>query len=243
MDPRERSHDIEELIRSAMQSMRAGLWTAMPGRIVFYDSTANTATVQLGIRAVGRGESGRQSAVSIPVLPDVPIVFPHGGGATLTFPIAAGDEVLVVFASRCIDAWWQSGGEQLPFEPRMHDLSDGFAIPGPMSQVKKISGISTATVQLRSDDGAAFVEIDPASHAVNVTTTGVATVTAPSIVLAGNVHITGSLQVDEAATLTGAVTTGASMVVATTLSINGDDFGGHEHTGVKAGSDISGGVA
>ena len=31
------------------------------------------------------------------------MVFPGGGGFALTFPVAAGDECLVVFASRCID--------------------------------------------------------------------------------------------------------------------------------------------
>jgi hypothetical protein len=35
----------------------------------------------------------------------------------------------------------------------MHDLSDAFCIVGPQSQAKKIGGISTSAVELRSDDG------------------------------------------------------------------------------------------
>ena len=77
-----------------------------------------------------------------------------------TYKVKPGDECLVVFASRCIDAWWQSGGIQSPAEARMHDLSDGFAIPGPWSQAAKIEGVSASAVQLRSDDGASCVEIE-----------------------------------------------------------------------------------
>ena len=69
----------------------------------------------------------------------MPVVFPGGGGFALTFPVAAGDECLVVFASRCIDAWWQSGGVGEPMEPRMHDLSDGFALIGVRSQPAHVS--------------------------------------------------------------------------------------------------------
>jgi hypothetical protein len=84
---------------------------------------------------------------------DVPVIFPRGGGCTLTFPVKAGDECLLIFADRCIDFWWQNGGVQKPVDLRMHDLSDAFAIVGPQSQAHKISGISTSAAQLRTDDG------------------------------------------------------------------------------------------
>jgi hypothetical protein len=90
----------------------------------------------------------------------------------------------VVFASRCIDGWWQSGGVQPPAEFRMHDLSDGFAIPG-RARSRASSNVSTTTAQLRSDDGLAYVELDPAGHVVKIKAPG-------GIVLDGDVHITGS---------------------------------------------------
>ncbi|MGC8050122.1 Gp138 family membrane-puncturing spike protein, partial [Salmonella enterica] len=78
---------------------------------------------------------------------------------SMTFPVAQGDECLVVFASRCIDSWWQSGGIQEQAELRMHDLSDGFAILGFRSQPRALSNISTTSAQLRSDDGATFIDL------------------------------------------------------------------------------------
>jgi hypothetical protein len=94
------------------------------------------------------------------------------------------------FCDRCIDFWWQNGGVQEPVDPRMHDLSDAFAIVGPQSQAQKISGISTSAAQLRTDDGAAFVEV-AAGHAITVKTPGKLTasadggteITSPTIVL------------------------------------------------------------
>lgn len=94
----------------------------------------------------------------------------RGGGCTLTFPIAEGDECLVIFASRCIDAWWTAGGVQVQSEFRMHDLSDGFAIVGPFSQATKISGWSTSAVQLRSNDGEAYLQLNPTSHEIDIVT-------------------------------------------------------------------------
>ena len=160
MDRRERLDDPVEAQRAALDGRQAEIWTALPGIFQSFDPEALTAAVQPAIRGEVTGETGAARAVDMPLLVDVPVVFPHGGGYSLTFPIRQGDECLVVFASRCMDAWWQSGGVQSPAEGRMHDLSDGFAIPGPWSQVTKIGSVSASAVQLRSDDGASYVEIE-----------------------------------------------------------------------------------
>lgn len=178
IDPRERFSDLEEALRMLLRAERATMWTTLPGIIVSYDPEANTAVVQPAIQGVVTKSDGSAGAVNLPQLLDVPVIFPRGGGVTLTFPIQPGDECEISFNCRCIDGWWQSGGVQLPMDTRMMDLSDATCMVGPMSQVKKIAGISTTTAQLRTDDGQAFVEMDPASHAVNVTTTGDVAVTA-----------------------------------------------------------------
>ena len=103
---------------------------------------------------------GSEKDVALPLLLDCPIMFQGGGGFIGTFPIGVGDEALVVFASRCIDSWWQSGGIQTQAELRMHDLSDGFAFIGPKSQPNVISGgFSTTSAQIRSTDGQTFFDL------------------------------------------------------------------------------------
>ena len=126
-----------------------------------------------------RNQDGSYADVAMPILVDVPVVFPCGGGYTLTFPVQPGDEALIVFGNRCIDAWWQSGGVQQQAEIRMHDLSDGFALVGPRSQPRVLPGVSTSAVQLRSDNGLAHIEISGTD--INAVSPSAITATAPVV--------------------------------------------------------------
>jgi Phage protein Gp138 N-terminal domain len=161
MDRNQLTNDTEVAIRYGLDGRQAVMWTALPCIVSKVNLSAMTLECQPAIQGMITAPDGSQSPVNLPLLVDVPIVFPSAGGFTLTFPIAVGDEVLVAFSSRCIDAWWQNGNVQPPIETRMHDLSDGFAIPGPRSQPKVINGgISSTKVQLRSDDGSFVFGLD-----------------------------------------------------------------------------------
>ena len=171
-----RSGALAEVLASERRTLNEQLRVAMPGIIQSFDPGDDdrppTCVVQPAIRYVERDNDGNKSTKDYPLLVDVPVVFPRGGGCTLTFPVKAGDECLVIFADRCIDFWWQSGGIQDPVDERMHDLSDAFCIVGPQSQAKKIGGISTSAVELRSDDGKTKLSLNPASGAINGTAPG-----------------------------------------------------------------------
>ena len=82
----------------------------------------------------------------------------------------------MVFASRCIDAWWQSGGVQDQAEMRMHDLSDGFVSWGAFAAALSVN---TGATELRSDDGSTFLRLDPASQKVKIVAPGGFEVVAP----------------------------------------------------------------
>jgi hypothetical protein len=57
-----------------------------------------------------------------------------GAGAyKITFPVAAGDIVLLCFAQTSLDNWLQLGGVVDPQDSRKFDLSDAIAIPGLLS--------------------------------------------------------------------------------------------------------------
>jgi hypothetical protein len=172
--------------------MQSELWTAMPGIVNSVNHAQVTCTVQPATRSLVTGLDGTQKWVDLPLLLDVPIVFPSAGGFTLTLPIAAGDEVLVVFSSRCIDAWWQSGGHQnIQAELRMHDLSDGFAIPGPRSLANPLASFSSTTCRLQKVDGTAYLEITPAG-AINIVAPGGVNITGP-VVASSTIQATGDV--------------------------------------------------
>ncbi len=148
------------------------LRVSMPGIIQSFDPIALTCTVQPALTGQVADALGNFKSAPLPLLVDVPVVFPRGGGCTLTFPIQEGDECLVVFSDRCIDFWWQNGGVQEPVDPRQHDLSDAFALVGPMSQVQKISAVNMNAVELRSDDGDTKISLNPTSGTIAGTASG-----------------------------------------------------------------------
>ena len=153
MDRRELFDDPQEAIRAALERDRAGLWTALPGIVTEADLTRQTLTVQPAIQARVTTPGGTVVLTTLPLLLDVPVCWPRAGGFAVTLPVTAGDEVLVIFASRCIDSWWQSGGVQAPAEYRAHDLSDGFAILAPTSQPRVLADVNPAALELRNTAG------------------------------------------------------------------------------------------
>lgn len=155
----ERVEDPQETLRLALQGWQAGLWTAMPGIVEAVDLAKMTVSVQPAIRGIFRLPDGSQKIVDMPLCLDVPISFATGGGFTHTFPVAAGDEGTIIFMSRCLDAWWQSGGIQNQAEIRLHDLSDGIFIPGIRSQPRVLENISADATELRTDAGDVLVRV------------------------------------------------------------------------------------
>jgi len=218
MQQSERINDFEESLRLALKGQSLITWVALPAIIQSFDATKCTCTAQPAIQALIRQEDGTQKYVNMPLLVDVPVLFPNAGIFMLSFPVTQGDECLVIFADRCIDNWWNSSGIQPQVtnqgvgELRFHDLSDGLAILGPFSKPNVPSGISTSTVQLRTKDGATYLEID-ASGNCNIH---------------ANVNITGNLVVSGTTTGTG------------DGRFNGIHVSAHRHTGVQTGGGTTG---
>lgn len=229
--------DEQDVAQSTYNNTLANVRTSLPGIIQSFDPDTVTCTVMIGVKAATPAPfESPESAQSVdyPLLMDVPVVFPRGGGVTLTFPVKEGDECLVVFSSRCIDFWWQSGGIQERADKRVHDLSDAFVIPGPQSQVKKISGISTSAAQLRTDDGAAFVEVATGGD-ITATTIGNVTINAPTITLNGDVTINGNLSQGMGAS-GGSATMLGPVNVTNDVKAGGKSLTTHTHGGVQTGS-------
>lgn len=212
----ERLGDLSTLLDEHFVGMQAMLWTAVPGIIDSYDASEMTCSVIPAILGKVAKEDGTIEAVQLPMLIHCPVIFPRGGGCSLTFPLKKGDECLVVFSARAIDFWWQSGGVQPPAETRMHDLSDGFVLPGPYSQKQKISSPSTSEVVLRSDDGSASVALNPSSHKITIVAPG-------DLDIVGDVNITGDV------------------VVTKDVKASGISLNSHVHGGVSTGPNSTGG--
>jgi len=227
MDRRERFENLQELFIAALDGRQRELWTALPCIIQSFNTTALTCTALPQIPVpVEDPQTGANNWVNLPLLIDVPVYFPNGGGYTLTFPIAKGDEALVIFASRCIDSWWYYGRNVNPTELRMHDLSDGFAFVGIRSQTRLLTNVSATSTQLRSETGNTLIDLKETSG------TGTVTVTSANVVLnTTNTTINSS----------GTIALNGNVASTGTFTNNGHSIGStHEHSGVQSGSNNSG---
>jgi hypothetical protein len=162
------------------------------------------------------------------VIQDVPVCIPTAGGYSLTFPIAQGDECLLIFNDLEIDNWLQNGGDPPvnTISSRRHDLSDAIAVFGLRSTPKALQDYSTNSTQLRSDDGT--VVIDLANNAITITAPVVQLNATDVQVNAETVEIAGSSSV--------------SISGAGNVTIDSKNFLLHEHTGVQTGGGFSGPV-
>lgn len=121
---------LSAALEAAFARSAADMHTAMPGRITaVYDDGARV-DVQPALKRTRMDELGADVVEAMPVIPGVPVVHPSAGGFALTFPVAVGDTVLLVFAEGSIDRWKARGGVLDPGDPRRHDLSDAVAIVG-----------------------------------------------------------------------------------------------------------------
>lgn len=132
------------------------------GTIQTFDPSSMTCSVQLNYQKTLRKRNASSAApntytdviIPYPVLIRVPIIVLGGGGSSLTFPIAAGDNCLVLFCDRDIDGWLESGQTtNPPFTGRMHDLSDAVVIVGLYPAQSPIANYNTQEITMQDATG------------------------------------------------------------------------------------------
>jgi phage baseplate assembly protein gpV len=247
---------LPDNIKQGIENRLKDLHTSMPGIIESFDPVTQTASVQPAVRRIFI-ENEKLVPRDLPLLINVLVIFPRGGGFSLTFPVAKGDECLLTFAERSFDNWHKFGEVRDPGARRFHSLSDATAYVGISSLPNKIPNYDPVNTQLKKDDGSASLSINAdssisldANSDINVTSqanivaqcvtlsataSGSAEITAPTITLNGNVVINGSLSQGAggaSATLSG------GLAVTGTMTSNGKDVSdthGHAQGNDSAG--------
>lgn len=218
----------QEQWKFILQQALFDLRVAAPGIIQSFDPVKQTVTAKVAIRERININSVPVEK-EIPVLINVPVLFPRAGIYSLTLPVKAGDECLLIFGDMCMDAWWQSGEVQSQVERRRHDLSDAFALVGLWSQPRKLNNYSADSAQLRTEDGNVFVEIE--QNAINLKAPTIS-IQSSDVTIQGNVTIQdGTLDVKS-----------SSVNLENATTIQGHAFLTHKHTGVQTGGGNTGNV-
>lgn len=174
--------DLSTVIADAIKYQLGEVNTAIPARIIKYDPTKQEAEVEPLIkRRYKDGKVVKRAAIT-----GVPVVFPAAGGGIITFPVQAGDTVLLIFAQRSIDRWLRSEGEPIdPGDNRKHDISDAMAIPG----------LFTLNTALQSDPDNVIIKFSGASIAL--TPAGAVEISAPGgLTIDADTQHNGDINID-----------------------------------------------
>lgn len=113
--------DFVQQINNTIHDVMNEIHTAMPGKIISY--SGGTVSVKPSMRY----KTPQGKYLSYPVISNVPIVIPHGGNASIAFPVKAGDDCLIIVSEQAIDEWVSDAEDdtQLKF-----DLTNAICIPG-----------------------------------------------------------------------------------------------------------------
>ena len=117
---------LAEFVLDAIDSKMLDIHTAIPGIVVKFDAEKQLADIQPALKR----KFSETQIEPLPVVTNVPVVYPRSSNSIIYFPLVKGDSVLLLFAERSIDRWISKGGIVDPADVRKHHLSDGICVPG-----------------------------------------------------------------------------------------------------------------
>ena len=161
--PSNREPEITESLEAIFGASLNELHTALPARVERYDAANQRADAKPVFLRVFLDEDGKEQTYEYPIVTDVPVHFPRGGGAYIHLPIAAGDLVLLVCAQRSLDRYLETDGKQVidTQDARRHHFSDAVAFAGLSTSKSKIELSDPKDLIVGLEDGTAEIHVQP----------------------------------------------------------------------------------
>lgn len=157
---------IEESLNRIFEAMLCELFTGMPAVIETYDPDTLYCSVKPTLKRVFLNDDDSENVVGMPVVKDVPVAFPQGGGGYLTFPLKQGDRVWLWVSQRSLDAWKETDGKTplVPGDARRHHLTDVVAYPGVGTYKAPLVKADPNDVVLGLADGSVEMHMEPGGN-------------------------------------------------------------------------------
>ncbi|KQT52229.1 MULTISPECIES: Gp138 family membrane-puncturing spike protein [unclassified Aureimonas] len=143
-----------DAIDTRVGNEREDQWGEMPARIVSFNPSKQTATIQPLLMKRLNGVP-----TSLPELHDVPVRFTRAGGGSVTYPIAAGDKVTLRPQMRSSEAFHSDGGDDgyAASDGRSFNLSDMEAfLDGGESLTDPIPNFDPRNLHIRANASGSF---------------------------------------------------------------------------------------
>jgi len=195
-----------DLIKRSFIEMMKDIGTSVPGHILSFDPVTQLAQLQIGIQRIDKDGEKKTP----PPLIECPVYFPGGSAFHIEYQINAGDEGVILFSQRCIDAWNNAGGVAENPVKRFHDFSDAYFLPGLRSQPNIAPDFKNNGVRMTNHDGSNYMWLK---------NDGTAAIKITELNVDGNVNVDGD--VDVTGDVDAKNVTAATEVTAGTVTLTG----------------------
>ena len=144
---------LAEIIRVAAENRERDLFTALVGVVQAYTPGPPGPPVVDVLPVIKRALPDRSGGIvheDLPVIPNVPVIFPSVGNFSFSWPIAPGDHVLLVCTGWSHQAWRETGAVSEPGDLRTHEVGNAVAF----------AGVHPKTTTIPTAADAALLEVD-----------------------------------------------------------------------------------
>lgn len=143
--------EIRDAIQTTLRRDRLELHTTAVGIVRKYDHSTQLADVEPIVTVVIQDADGEDYIEEHPVIPNVPVRWPGGGGFFLSCPLAVGDHVDLHFHETDHSGWRSSGNKADPIDLRLHSLSFAYATPRALPDTAPLADADAAFMVMGKD--------------------------------------------------------------------------------------------
>ena len=184
---------FESAVKALFDYQMRNVFTAIPAKIMqVEDAEEQRVAVKPLINNVF---PDWDDSAEFPTILSVQVMFPSSSTSAFTFPINAGDTVLLVFAQSCIDVFKSGDGTtQPPSDYRRFDKRDAIAIPGLFPFGMAVNQQSKRTLTHSTDDVVVAHNLGTAEECeIRLKSTGKVEINGSQIDISSSTKIDGNL--------------------------------------------------
>jgi hypothetical protein len=143
---------LAQLIKHAIEARLLDVHTALIAKVESYDAKTQLVNVSPVLKRSIETTDDEWVSEQLPVLCDVPVLFPRAGGFFISFPIKAGDFVQLLFNETNIEEWFDEKEPTINHNQRF-TLQGAVALPGIFPQVLALTGAHESNLVLGKEKG------------------------------------------------------------------------------------------
>jgi hypothetical protein len=152
ISPMNQIPSLTQVLKQSINNRLLDLHTAIIARVESYDAAKQQVSVSPVLKRAVPTLDGHVAEEQLPILSEVPVLFPRAGGFFISFPIQPGDFVQLIFNESSIDAWLTGASSSMALDERF-TLQGAVALPGVYPEAKALISAHKTNFVAGKDDG------------------------------------------------------------------------------------------